>query len=130
MIGLKREATCSCGDLRAICTGEPDLVSACHCVACQKRTGTPFGIAAFFARGHVETSGASEIYDRSSDTGHRVVFHFCARCGSTVFWEPARKPDMIAVAVGAFGDAGFPAPSKEAFTECRHDWLRPITSGS
>jgi hypothetical protein len=33
------------------------------------------------------------------------VFHFCPSCGSTVYWEPARKPDMIGVAVGAFADA-------------------------
>jgi len=45
-----------------------------------------------------------------SDSGQPVTFHFCAVCGSTVYWEPHRKPEMIAVAVGAFADPAFPPP--------------------
>jgi len=46
-----------------------------------------------------------------SPNGFDVTFHFCAGCGSTVFWEPQRKPEMIAVAVGAFADQAFPPSS-------------------
>ena len=123
---MSREARCSCGKLRVLCSGDPVSVSLCHCTACQRRTGAPFGVAAFFKRDKIKIEGGYEDYKRSSDTGNELVFHFCASCGSTVFWEPSRKPDMIAIAVGSFGDRSFPAPAKEVYTECRHAWVHPI----
>ena len=58
---------------------------------------------------------ARRRYTRSSDSGFDVTFHFCGDCGSTVFWEPQRKPEWIAVAVGAFADPTFPRPSQAVF---------------
>ena len=36
-----RVASCSCGQLRLTCEGEPVRISICHCLECQKRTGNP-----------------------------------------------------------------------------------------
>jgi hypothetical protein len=118
-----RVATCACGQVRVTCAGDPVMVSLCHCADCQKRTGSSFGIAAFFQRQDVETSGVTRPYTRSSDSGSQVTFHFCPNCGSSVFWEPQRKPEAIAVAVGAFADPQFPAPTREVYTERRHPWV-------
>lgn len=117
-----REARCSCGQLRVTCQGEPALVAVCHCQECQRRTGSAYGIAAFFAREAVTLAGSAADYDRPGGSGFRVLQHFCPGCGSTVFWEPARRPELIAVAVGAFADPGFPAPQKAVFEEHRHPW--------
>jgi len=118
-----RTASCSCGQLSISCRGEPQLVSLCHCRACQKRTGSAYGIAAFFERGATEARGRAGLYTRPSDSGHAVAFHFCPDCGSTVFWEPERKPDMIAVAVGCFADPSFPAPTQSVWDDQRHPWV-------
>lgn len=120
-----REASCACGQLTVRCAGEPTKVSLCHCRECQKRTGSTYGIAAFFPRAAVRPAGEAHHYTRASDSGHPVTFHFCPRCGSTVYWEPARMPDRIAVAVGAFADPNFPAPSQSVYDEHRHVWVRP-----
>ena len=37
-----------------------------------------------------------------------------------MYWNTARKPDMVAVAVGAFADPAFPAPSQAVYGEHRH----------
>ncbi|MGI9423423.1 MAG: GFA family protein [Hyphomicrobiaceae bacterium] len=118
-----RHATCCCGQLSVTCRGEPGSVSMCHCLACQKRTGSTYGLAAFFTRDAVSISGTASSFSRRSDSGHVVMFHFCPECGSTVYWEPRRKPDTIAVAVGAFADPTFPAPGKSHHTAHRHHWL-------
>ena len=39
------------------------------------------------------------------------LYHLCLQCGSTVFWEPEARRDVIAVAVGSFADPWFPASS-------------------
>lgn len=119
----ERIARCACGALRVRCTGDPSLVSLCHCLECQRRTGGPFGVAAFFARDAVTSDGASRVFRRPSDSGHDVTFHFCPQCGSTVYWLPERKPGVIAVAVGAFADPDFPPPTQAVYAQRRHHWI-------
>jgi hypothetical protein len=119
----ERIAACACGQVRVACQGEPSKVSLCHCLACQRRTGTPFSIAAFFPCDAVETSGETRVFRRPSDSGFDVSFHFCPTCGSNVWWEAHRKPESIGVAVGAFADPAFPAPSQAVYREHRHAWL-------
>ncbi len=116
-------ASCACGRLSIDCEGEPAKVSLCHCLACQRRTGGPFGIAAFYPRDKVRPGGEDRRYVRPSDTGFDVVFHFCPHCGGTVWWEPQRKPDMVAVAPGAFAAPNFPAPDQSVHEETRHSWV-------
>jgi hypothetical protein len=42
-----RTAQCSCGQLRVQMRGEPVRVSMCHCLACQRRTGSTYGAQRF-----------------------------------------------------------------------------------
>jgi hypothetical protein len=123
---VARTATCACGNLRVTCEGEPRKVSLCHCLACQKRTGSTYGVAAFFNREDSRVDGPSRSYVRQSDSGFPVTFHFCPDCGSTVFWEPRRKPGAIAVSVGSFADPAFPAPTQAVYDEHRHAWVRDV----
>jgi hypothetical protein len=119
---MKRTASCSCGGLRVVCEGEPKKVSLCHCFACQRRTGSAYGLAAFFSNKDILVDGRSKPYARRSDSGFPVTFHFCPDCGSTVFWKPERLPDLTAVAVGAFADPAFPKPTNAVHLESRHWW--------
>jgi hypothetical protein len=68
--------------------------------------------------------GTSDIFERGSASGFPVRFHFCGRCGSNVYWEPARMPDLVGVAVGAFADPTFPPPQQSVWTKDKHAWLR------
>jgi hypothetical protein len=123
-----RLATCVCGQLIVSCSGDPAQVSLCHCLACQRRTGSTYGIGAFFARETIIVAGDSKAYTRSSDSGYPVTFHFCPHCGTTVYWKPDRKPEMVAV-VGAFADPMFPAPSQAVYAEHRHRWVPNTPAG-
>lgn len=96
----------------------------CHCLDCQRRTGSLFSVAAFFPRESVErAAGAARSFVRPSASGFDVAFHFCPECGSTLWWEPARMPHLIGVAAGAFADPGFPMPAQAVWCEDRHRWL-------
>lgn len=120
---MTRTARCSCGSLRAVCEGEPEKVSLCHCLACQRRTGSTYGIAAFFRSRDVTVDGRSKLYTRKADSGFAVTFHFCPDCGSTVLWKPQRMPDLTGVAAGAFADPAFPKPTSAVHLETRHSWV-------
>ena len=95
----------------------------CHCLACQRRTGSIFGVQARFPRKQVTAiEGRSTRFSRSADSGNSVTFHFCPDCGSTVYWEFSGMPGVIAVAVGAFADPGFPEPRHSVYEARRHLW--------
>jgi hypothetical protein len=118
-----RSATCACGQLRVLCHGDPISVSLCHCLACQRRTGSTYGIAAFFRAENVEAAGRAQDYSRPSDSGFDVTFCFCPDCGSTIYWKPSRMPNLVAVAVGAFADPAFPKPTQAVYAEHQHHWV-------
>jgi hypothetical protein len=117
-----RVASCSCGQLRLTCEGEPVRISICHCLECQKRTGSVFAAQARFSRDGVTIEGRATQWTRHGDSGAPATFHFCPVCGSTVWWEAAGAPNSIAVAVGMFADPGFPPPHVSVYEERKHPW--------
>lgn len=122
-----REAACSCGQLRLTCLGDPVRVSMCHCLECQRRTGSPFGVQAWYPREQVlPAKGVAKRYERQANSGRTVTFNFCAECGGTVFWVAELRPDLIAVAVGMFADPEFERPSLSVWESRQHPWITAI----
>ena len=117
-----RTATCRCGQLRAECEGEPVRVSVCHCLECQKRSGSAFAAQARWPEQRVRVSGESKIWERVADSGHRATYRFCPQCGSTVAYVIEGWPGVVAVPLGAFADPGFPAPRFSVYEHRKHAW--------
>ena len=120
-----RLASCSCGQLTALAAGDPVRISVCHCLACQRRTGSVFGQQARFLRENVTVSGKSTEYARAGDEGLGAKFHFCPQCGATVYYELIGLEHYLAVPVGAFADPSFPAPTISVYEERMHSWVTP-----
>lgn len=120
-----RIASCSCGQLTAQVDGEPVRVSICHCLNCQRRTGGPFAQQARFARKDVVTSGTSTTFAITGDSGSSATFHFCPRCGATVFYQAEGLDEFIMIPVGAFADPTFPAPAVSVYEDRKHGWVQP-----
>jgi hypothetical protein len=64
---MRREASCTCGQLRLAADGEPTRIGICHCLACQRRTGSAFGLHVRYRFEDVETSGEAHHYTRVAD---------------------------------------------------------------
>ena len=121
-----RVAACSCGQLRLTCEGEPARVSICHCLECQKRTGSVFAAQARFPRAAVAAEGRASHWSRTGEDGGTATFSFCPVCSSIVFWEPDALPDVVYVAVGAFADPSFPPPQVSVYDNRQHPWTLAI----
>lgn len=120
-----RTATCTCGQLHVTCEGEPVRISMCHCLECQKRTGSSYGVQARWPVAQVAIEGRSTRYSRSGDDGGTATFHFCPECGSTVYYEIADMPDTVAVAIGNFAEPNFPTPTISVYEGRKHSWVTP-----
>lgn len=121
-----RVATCRCGQLKAEASGDPVRVSVCHCLNCQKRSGSSFAAQARFPADQVRISGNASEWVHVNDRGDATDFHFCPTCGSTVWYRGGGLPDLIAVAIGAFADPAFPAPHFSVWEERKHAWVQII----
>ena len=117
------DAQCACGALRLTCREPPHLIALCHCSACQRRTGAPFGANAFYPANCVEISGTATEYIRSADSGRKVRTYFCPTCGSTIYWKADILPSWIGVAVGSFADPTFAPPTMSVFEQTKHEWV-------
>jgi hypothetical protein len=95
----------------------------CHCLACQRRTGSAFGMQARWPKERVEVAGQYAEYVRVSDADEERRFCFCPDCGTTVFWTTEGWPDTIAVAIGAFADPAFPQPTVSVYGSRRYPWF-------
>ena len=119
-----RKAACTCGQLSIEVEGEPRGVGVCHCLACQRRTGSVFAALASFTPPYT-VSGAATEYVRTGDQGARFRFRFCPVCGTTVFHtEEGYEDRSVSVAVGAFADPAFPPPRISVYDSRRHPWVQ------
>jgi hypothetical protein len=117
------DAQCSCGAVKLLLPGPSKHVVACHCIDCQRRTGAPFGVAAFYPTEAVSISGTTKEFTRVGTSGGTVRFYFCPDCGSTIYWKPDGLPALIGVAVGAIADPDFPGPVRSVFEQSKHTWV-------
>lgn len=119
-----RTASCRCGQLKAIVTGEPVRVSACHCLMCKKRSGSAFAVQARWPAEQVSIEGQSNSWVGTADSGNQITFHFCPECGSDVHYEIEGKFDgLIAIPLGAFDDPYFASPKFSVWEHRKCDWV-------
>src|SRR5260370_12965647 len=104
-------ARCSCGAVTLSLPEEPSkIVVACHCIDCQRRTGAPFGVGAYYPAEVVTISGTSKEFTHAAASGGKIHNYFFPPCGSTVYWELSNLPALIPLAAGAMAQPTNPTP--------------------
>lgn len=126
---MTRTATCACGQLSIACEGDPVRISVCHCLNCQKRSGSSFAAQARFPVDQTTVTGESKQWSKAGDEGGVAIFDFCPACGSTVFYHAVAQPELVAVAIGAFADPSFAAPNYTVYESRKHAWVEIVGDG-
>jgi hypothetical protein len=99
----------------------------CHCLACQKRTGSAFSAQARWPADCVEIEGVSKQWTRTADSGQTTTYHFCPECGSTVHYSGGNFPDLVAIPLGALDDPHIvDSPDYSVWERRKHDWFEII----
>jgi hypothetical protein len=122
---MTRTALCACGQASITVNAEPTMHGICHCTNCKRRTGSAFGISAYFDRNAiVAQQGETTVYAfHHAAQHHNQERHFCSTCGSTLFWTISTLPDKIGIAGGCFADGGLPEPTYSVTDKKRERWL-------
>ena len=118
-------ATSACGQASITVDALPSMHGVCHCTNCKRRTGSAFGISAYFDRtAVVQQRGETKTYTfHHTAQNHDQERHFCSHCGTTLFWFVSSVPEKIGIAGGCFADGGLPEPSYSVTDRKRESWV-------
>jgi hypothetical protein len=125
---------CVCGSVRYECAAEPLRVTVCHCLWCQRRTGSAFGVEVVFPLEAVSVSGIEPTtYRRISDeSGRWLDVYFCPRCGSNLGLTLEAAPGIRSVPAGTLDQPERLDPAqlkfRHVFTRSRRAGWSDITS--
>lgn len=99
--------------------------SVCHCNNCKRRTGSAFGVAAYFPKKNVlGCEGDTKVYAfhnaaRSEDQER----HFCSQCGTTLYGYTSKHPDLVWIASGCFAENPLSEPTITSSHPMKWEWV-------
>lgn len=117
------EGGCSCGALRYRLASEPMFVHCCHCLNCQRQTGSAFVINLLIEADRVELlRGTPRRVDVPRDDGSVQRIFRCTDCQIAVFGEYGRNP-LWFVRAGTLDDPTDVEPDVHIFTRSKVEWV-------
>jgi hypothetical protein len=118
-----REGGCACGAVRYRLASEPMFVHCCHCLSCQRQTGSAFVINLLIEADRVKLlAGEPQPVGVPRDDGSTQQIFRCPTCQVAVFSEYGR-PEVCFVRGGTLDDPASVAPDVHIFTRSKLPWV-------
>ncbi|KAF5864384.1 hypothetical protein ETB97_007946 [Aspergillus alliaceus] len=127
--------SCMCGKIKYQADAEPAAKAVCHCINCQKFSGSAFTTNLIIPRSSFKIlSGSPKSSQYMADSGYAYHTFFCGDCGSSLYGQPDSLPEMMSIKAGSLdGGAASLEGGKidaEAFVQRRVAYLKPIEGAS
>ena len=115
--------TCACGALSLRLNGPMLSMLLCSCRQCQKATGTGHATVALVKASSLTLTGTPAAFSRPADSGAIFTQHFCASCGTHLYAQSSRAPDISLIPVGFFaGNTAWFVPNQLIFARSHEQW--------
>lgn len=120
----KLEGGCACGAVRFRLKSEPMFVHCCHCLDCQRQTGSAFVLNALIETDRMEVlSGAPAAVPMPTDSGRPHDIYRCPLCQTAVWSDYGRRPALRFVRVGTLDRPSALRPDVHIFTRSKQPWV-------
>ena len=121
----KLEGGCACGAVRYRLASGPMFVHCCHCLDCQRQTGSAFVLNALIEGTRVQLlSGETKPYPQPTDSGRPHVIHRCPDCGTALWSTYGGREQLRFVRVGTLEQPSTLAPDVHIYTRSKQPWVR------
>ena len=121
MSGL--EGGCACGEVRYRLTTLPMFVHCCHCLNCQRQTGTAFVLNMQIEASRVELLGGSPTaLAVPREHGLHRIFR-CPKCQVAVWSEYGGRSEVLFVRAGSLDDPATVSPDVHIYTRSKLPWI-------
>ena len=122
-MSAQRTGGCACGAVRYRLTPDPLFIHCCHCLNCQRQTGSAFVINLLIEADRVELlAGEPQPIDVPRDDGSTQRIYRCPDCQVAVFSEYGR-PEVRFVRGGTLDEPASVAPDVHIFTRSKLPWV-------
>jgi hypothetical protein len=118
------DGKCSCGDVSFALASDPMFVNCCHCLDCQRQTGSAFVINALIETDRIAVRGVPQAISMPTDSGRPHDIYRCPRCQVAVWSDYGRRPKLRFVRVGTLVQPHPIVPSAHIFTRSKVPWVR------
>ena len=116
---------CACGAIRYRMTTGPMFVHCCHCLDCQRQTGSAFVINALIETVRLELQGAEpERFEMPTDSGRPHGIYSCQSCGTAVWSEYGGLSTLRFVRVGTLDDPHLLEPDVHIYVRSKVPWVQ------
>ena len=103
MIEEEHHGGCLCGNVRYTVIGHPKPTGVCHCRYCQLRTGSAFGVLAYFEPDKFRLdAGELTHYNFKSESDKNWDTYFCPTCGTTVYYNLESWGSLVGIDASTF----------------------------
>jgi hypothetical protein len=116
------EGGCACGAVRYRLTSEPLFVHCCHCLNCQRQTGSAFVINLLIEAERVEVDGDAVAVDAPRDDGSAQRIYRCPACQVAMFSEYG-WPEVWFVRGGTLDDPSTVRPDVHIYVRSKVPWV-------
>lgn len=119
---------CHCGNIAYEAVFDPDKVQICHCLDCQRLTGSAFRVTIAASPDAFRLlRGEPRIYLKVADSGSRRRHAFCGDCGAPVFRHPTDNNPNYSLRVGGLDQKdALSAPRRQIWVKRRLPWVPEI----
>jgi hypothetical protein len=118
-----REGGCSCGAVRYRLTSDPLFTHCCHCLNCQRQTGSAFVINLLIEADRMELlTGEPQAVTVPRDDGSAQEIFRCPVCQVAVFSHYG-WPEVRFVRGGTLDEPSGIAPDVHIFTRSKLGWV-------
>jgi hypothetical protein len=122
-MSVDRDGGCSCGVVRYRLMSDPLFTHCCHCLNCQRQTGSAFVINALIEADRVALlAGEPQAVDAPRDDGSVQRIYRCPTCQVALYSEYGR-PDVLFVRVGTLDRPEEITPDVHIFTRSKVSWV-------
>ena len=123
-MSVAREGGCACGAVRYRLTSDPLFTHCCHCLNCQRQTGSAFVINLLIETDRVELlAGVPQLVDVPRDDGSTQKIFRCPTCQVAIFSQYGR-PEVSFVRGGTLDQPSSVVPDVHIFTRSKQPWIR------
>jgi len=119
---------CHCGHVTYEAELDTQRVAICHCVDCQRLTGSPFRVTAVVSESDLKlTGGRPKMYKRVADSGRVRQQYFCPECGSQLFVNGEGEASKIwGIRWGSIDQRAEVKPQRQVWCRSAAPWLADI----
>jgi len=122
-MSVEREGGCACGAVRYRLTSDPLFVHCCHCLNCQRQTGSAFVINILIEADRVELlAGEPQRVDVPRDDGSMQQVFRCPAC-QVALYSIYTRPEVNFVRAGTLDDPSTVSPDVHIYTKSKVPWV-------